>query len=152
MEIILVRHAHAEDKSFWQRDLHRNLSEQGRNAMQIVMVQVDGYMTHPQDYRLLVSPANRTIQTAEYFAQAYELSMEVEDFIYAQDTEAFSNFLDSLHSDEKLILVGHQPSLSEWAFSLSEQEIKFGKGDCVAFSRETEDKSFHILWRLSTHA
>ena len=137
MEMILVRHAKAEERSFLGRDFTRALSEEGKLSIQAKLVNLEEMMDLTKSYRLISSPALRAIQTAEYIANF------LESFIYDQDTSAFEEFVRQLDQDEHIILVGHQPSLSEWAYILSGEELAFKVAGMHALSSD-DGKQFHL--------
>lgn len=143
MEMILVRHAKAEERSFLGRDFTRALSEEGKLSIQAKLVNLEEMMDLTKSYRLISSPALRAIQTAEYIANFLDIEVEEESFIYDQDTSAFEEFVRQLDQDEHIILVGHQPSLSEWAYILSGEELAFKVAGMHALSSD-DGKQFHL--------
>jgi broad specificity phosphatase PhoE len=76
MTILLIRHAHAGDRSRWDGDDRlRPLSDRGHQQASAI---VDTFATYPVE-RILSSPLRRCVQTVEPLADAYGLDIEEED-------------------------------------------------------------------------
>ena len=76
MTILLLRHAHAGDRSRWEGDDRaRPLTERGVNQAQGLVSTYDGRAID----RILTSPWTRCVQTVEPLAAALHLDVEVED-------------------------------------------------------------------------
>lgn len=76
MTILLLRHAHAGDRSRWEGDDRaRPLTERGVHQAQSLHAT---YAQHPIE-QVLTSPWTRCVQTVEPLAQARHLDVEVAD-------------------------------------------------------------------------
>jgi len=74
--ILLLRHAHAGDRSRWDGDDRvRPLTERGVHQAQGLVSTYDGRAID----RILTSPWERCVQTIEPLAEAFHLDVEVED-------------------------------------------------------------------------
>lgn len=106
MDLILWRHAEAEDAAPGQDDLDRQLTARGRKQAKRMALWLDQVL--PESCKILVSPAKRTVQTAQALNRKYRLSPEI-----APDA-GWEALLQASHwpeSKSPVMLVGHQPDL-----------------------------------------
>ncbi len=106
MDLILWRHADAEPGS---PDIARRLTPKGVKQAQDVARWLQSRLT--QTPRILVSPAQRTLQTAGALSEAYEIMPELAPGASAASILAAAGWPHG----RQTILVGHQPSLGEVA-------------------------------------
>jgi phosphohistidine phosphatase len=138
MELILWRHAEAEDAG-GAGDLARSLTKRGRRQAakmaEWLKPRLEG------DWRVLVSPANRTQQTVE----ALEIPFEVSDAV-SMDTSPQRLLRETgwPSAGRNVLVVGHQPTLGEVAAQLlrgGEGGVSVRKGAVWWFSiRERDGK------------
>ncbi|MDR0769716.1 MAG: histidine phosphatase family protein [Burkholderiales bacterium] len=110
MELILWRHAHAEPGF---PDLARELSTRGREEAKGAAQWLNERL--PTPYRILVSPARRTQQTAAILARPYET---VPALAPNSNVEALLAAIDWPNEKGVTLVVGHQPTLGEVATCL----------------------------------
>ena len=110
MDLILWRHAEAEDT---EPDLARNLTAKGRQQAQHMAQWLRGYL--PDQARILCSPANRTRQTADALGLPYDVRNEIAPGAAA---DALLRATGWPRGDGVVILVGHNPAISELATRL----------------------------------
>jgi len=120
-EVILVRHAHADWPDYTGRDFDRPLTPQGLNDAQASAAAIRAAALRPE--LLIASPARRTAQTAEVIAAALALPASAVTFVEALYNAA-PDVLDAelrraFRSSPHVILVAHNPGISELARSLS---------------------------------
>lgn len=108
MDLILWRHAEAENAAEHEEDLDRPLTPRGEKQAARMAVWLDRQL--PEGLRVLVSPARRSEQTAKALGRKYKLRAEL---------------LPGGHPDELLelaqwprargavLVVGHQPMLGQ---------------------------------------
>lgn len=107
MELILWRHAHAEDGS---PDHERQLTTQGRKQAARMGAWLDRVL--PSGSKILCSPAARTQQTAEALGRKFKLVPAIGPMATAQEV------LDAAgwpNGREQVVIVGHQPWLGHVA-------------------------------------
>lgn len=131
MEVILVRHGSAEDRTLAQDDLKRVLTDEGKEDVRRLMDQVEKKLsTDAKGTRLIwASPANRAMETAHIISN--ELGIEqstIHDWIYAGDFALFSKELSRLPDEATVFVVGHQPLLGQWYAHLTGEIRKIKKG------------------------
>lgn len=110
MDLILWRHAEAEDAAASQSDLDRALTAKGERQAVRMAEWLNARL--PDDARILASPARRTQQTAQ------ALGREVETLApLAPDrgVEAILKASGWPSAAQTRVLVGHQPTLGRFA-------------------------------------
>ena len=124
MQLILWRHAEAEDGG-GKPDTDRELTKKGRKQADRMAAWLRAHID--KDWRILVSPAKRTLQTVDPLGFEFEeedavgLSASVKTVLGAADWP---------NGGENVLVVGHQPTLGEVASKLlgttAETSIKKG--------------------------
>ena len=110
MELILWRHAEAEDSV---PDLGRVLTDKGRKQAARMADWLNPRL--PQDIRILVSPAARTLQTAQALGRGYKRVQALAPGATAEDVLAAAGWPDSAYP---VLIVGHQPTLGQVAMRM----------------------------------
>ncbi|HKB81857.1 MAG TPA: histidine phosphatase family protein [Burkholderiales bacterium] len=103
MELILWRHAEAADGT---PDLARNLTAKGRKQAQEVANWLRPRL--PKHTRVIVSPAERTLQTAKALRADFEIVRDLAPGASAIAVLAAARWPES---DAAVLVIGHQPSL-----------------------------------------
>ena len=121
MKIILARHSYAEDLTGSNSDENRILTESGR-AVAAEQVQLLVRLAVIPD-RIVASPYKRAQETAEIFKAALESVGSIETSVKLAPGYDLMESLDSLveqslHQDQTLLLVGHQPQIGNLALDL----------------------------------
>ncbi|HET9112501.1 MAG TPA: histidine phosphatase family protein [Burkholderiales bacterium] len=129
MDLILWRHADAIDG---EPDLLRALTAKGEKQARLMAKWLNERI--PEDTRILVSPATRTLQTASALERSYTI-----DKALAPDTDAMSLLLAAGWPDagQTVLLIGHQPSIGQAAMLLltgTESDIIVKKGGVIWIS------------------
>ncbi len=123
MNLFLVRHAKAESASGKKADSERELTTEGINILKN-SIEVWKNFLSKVDF-IISSPLVRAIQTAEQIKIEINFSSEVlKDNLLLPGTDV-SDFLHIVkaHKSENLILVGHQPDISNAISSFTGCEI-----------------------------
>lgn len=132
MDLLLWRHAEAEDGS--GDDLARQLTAHGLKQAKSVGRWIKEH--RPANLRILVSPAVRSVQTAEALGLAYEVSPQLGPSAAAADLIAAAGWPAA---GGGVLLVGHQPTLGRLAARLllgKEMDLFIKKGALWWFSRD----------------
>lgn len=113
MDLILWRHAEAEEGDSGQSDASRRLTAHGRRQAR----QVARWLLRrlPDRHRILVSPAVRTQQTADALGLAYEIEAAVGTAATAGELLAAAGWPEGKGT---ILVVGHQPTLGHVAARL----------------------------------
>ena len=116
MDLILWRHAEAEPG---EPDLGRRLTAKGIKQAGRVAGWLDGHL--PDTTRILVSPADRAQQTALALKRKFRTADELAPGATATAVLAAAGWPDAR---ERVLVVGHQPTLGEVAaLLLAGQEL-----------------------------
>jgi phosphohistidine phosphatase len=107
MELILWRHAEAE---IGEPDEGRVLTGKGHKQAWKVADWLDRNL--PNSCRILVSPAARTVQTAEALGRKFKIHPDLAPHATAEQILAAARWPDSR---EPVLVVGHQPALGHVA-------------------------------------
>ena len=108
MDLILWRHAEAEDEDDDMADIDRPLTPKGEKQAQRVGAWLDRHL--PDGTRVLVSPALRCQQTALALGRKFKLRDELAPSATAADLLEVAQWP---HARYPVMLVGHQPVLGE---------------------------------------
>ncbi len=124
MDLILWRHAVVLPVS--APDLLRELSDNGhRQAAQTAAI----LQSHlPAQYRLLVSPAKRAMQTASALKSEFEVIDSLAPGASIEDVLNAVQWQTEQMRDETIVVVGHQPTMGRTVSELlfgSQREIPF---------------------------
>lgn len=111
MDLILWRHADAEDVGP-QGDLSRRLTKKGRKQAERMAGWLDARLQG--EWRIVCSPAQRALETVEPLGREFEVSEEVSTSASARAVLEETGWPDG----ERVIVVGHQPTLGEVASRL----------------------------------
>ena len=133
MELILWRHAEAEDGSL---DAARRLTAKGEKQAQKLARWLKERIEKP--VRILVSPAVRTQQTATALSAKFEMNAEVGTSTSAERILRAAGWPEA---EGTVIIVGHQPTVGQVAaMLLTGQEIDWEvkKGAIWWFSTSVE--------------
>jgi len=114
MRVYFMRHGDAGDKRSWQGDdVDRPLSELGIERTTAAAAHFEHTGFCPT--KILASPLVRAVQTAEIVGDALDVSdlVEIDQRLgHSFDMRAFRHILKENVDEEKLLLVGHDPSFS----------------------------------------
>jgi phosphohistidine phosphatase len=152
-ELLLWRHADAVNG---RPDHARELSEKGRKQARVVANWLEKHA--PQEARLVASPATRARQTAGFFRKQMEILAALASEATADEILAL---LDWPQAQTPVIVVGHQPMLSEIADRLlpegdarspgarsPDARSPFGKGELWWFSSITGTRQVILRVRV----
>ncbi len=119
--LLLLRHAKAVPAVQPLADIARPLAERGERDARRIGERLRQYQRPPA--RILTSPAARTLQTAQLVATAFDQPPEailIEPRLYLAEPAAIETVIADQESTlESLLLVGHNPGLSELVHALS---------------------------------
>lgn len=120
MRVLLIRHGKAEDASAWPTDAARPLAAEGR--LQVERLAARLVEIGLRSDALLTSPIRRARETAELLAAggAGPKPEEWEPLAIGPELAVIAPTFDSLRRQEVscLALVGHMPTLADWAEEL----------------------------------
>ncbi len=113
-ELILLRHAHADEAIPGQADMDRPLSAEGLAEAEAAAVWLAEQNLIPD--RVLCSPSRRTRETMEaVLAKVGYVDQRLDDGIYEGTSGTLAGLADAHREAERLLLVGHNPGLEQLA-------------------------------------
>ena len=113
MNLFLVRHAKSESASGKKSDSEREITTEGILILKNSIEVWKNYLTKI-DY-IISSPILRAVQTAEQIKTGFNFSSDIlKDHLLLPGSDA-TDYLHVIkaHKSENLILVGHQPDISD---------------------------------------
>lgn len=149
MDLILWRHAEAEDGDARTPDAKRRLTARGEKQARKMAAWLNERL--PQHATVLVSPTERTQQTAHALGRPFEIEPHIGIGADCADLLAAAGWPASKVSrGGTLILVGHQPTLGRLAALLlsgTEADWSFKKGAVWWFSRRVREGDDQVVLR-----
>lgn len=126
MDLILWRHAEAHELGAQGTDLERELTPRGQKQASRVAAWLDRQL--PDGARILCSPAQRTVQTADALGRKYKLRDEL-----APDAApaALLELVQWPQGRGTVLVIGHQPTLGQTVarlLGMPEGELALRKG------------------------
>jgi phosphohistidine phosphatase len=119
MDLILWRHAEAEEAGPGLSDLERALTAKGQKQARRMGQWLASQL--PESCRVLVSPAVRALQTAEALGRKYKIHA---DLAPGADPEDILKAANWPASREAVLIVGHQPTLGQAAALLMTGDVQ----------------------------
>ena len=110
MDLILWRHAEAEDPAPGMTDLERALTAKGVKQARRMGQWLDSQL--PDSCRVLSSPALRTLQTVEALGRKFKLHNDLAPGVEPADILKAVNWPGN---KDTVLVVGHQPTLGQVA-------------------------------------
>lgn len=108
MDLILWRHAEAEEAGEGQDDLDRALTPRGEKQAARMAAWLDRVL--PEGTRILCSPAQRCEQTALALGRKYKIKPEL---VQGTDVQRMLEAAQWPDARQPVLLVGHQPVIGE---------------------------------------
>jgi len=148
MDLILLRHAKAEDRSPGLVDEERKLTARGRKKAHAVAKGLASYVQGGRRIEIWASPALRSMQTAAILAETLgDATVTEHPAIYGGSLEELiGRWRD--HPADVIVIVGHDPHLSIWAQQLAGVTIPFKKCAAAGFTLRSAD-SATLEWYAS---
>ncbi|MCX8018268.1 MAG: histidine phosphatase family protein [Rhodocyclaceae bacterium] len=146
MDLILWRHAEAEDGGPGLPDGKRRLTARGEKQAHDIAKWLKPRL--PKKTKILVSPATRTQQTAHALAMPFEVDPKLAVGADAADLIAAAEWPEAPHA---VLLVGHQPTLGRVAALLlsgSEADWSVKKGGVWWFSKRSREGRDQTVLRV----
>lgn len=149
MELILWRHAEAQDPVAGLPDSKRRLTPRGEKQAQLVARWFDAQ--RPKHLKVLVSPAIRCQQTAHALALPCTTDPRIGPGADVDDLLTAAGWRENdEHGEGVTLLVGHQPvlgRLAAWLMTGQETDWTIRKGALWWFSRRVREDRAPILLR-----
>jgi phosphohistidine phosphatase len=148
--LILLRHATAEEGSQVFKDIERELTSRGI----MEAARIGNYLKSAFKIdAIYTSPSFRTMKTSELVAD--QLKIEIEDIIvneslYGGGPRAYLSILNNLPEDQQtILLVGHNPDITFFAEYLCHDDIGGGMAKATAIQISFEANTWAELTQKS---
>ncbi len=145
MDLILWRHAEAEEGDSTTADHKRRLTERGGKQAKEVARWLHRHL--PRKRKILVSPAERTQQTAHALELPYEIEPRLGISASVMDVLTVAGWPDQSGA---VLIIGHQPTLGRVAALLlggKEADWSVKKGGVWWFSSRVRDGETQTVLR-----
>ncbi len=150
--IVLLRHGLAEDKTPEKPDQERSLTSDGHARMKQIARGIE--RAFPKAQVIYSSPLLRAVQTALWVSKGYRSRVKVgttDTLAPGASPAAFIEFIKGL-PERRVIVVGHEPNLSETLAALlgfdGKERFELKKGGCYGVRLRQEGTSV-FEWLLS---
>lgn len=110
MDLILWRHAEAAEPEPGQLDMQRALTPKGQKQARRMAEWLESQL--PENCKVLVSPAVRTLQTVEPLGRKFKVQPEIAPGADPREVLRVANWPNAR---EPVVIVGHQPTLGQVA-------------------------------------
>jgi phosphohistidine phosphatase len=140
MEIYLLRHGIAEDRSPTGADADRRLTEEGRQKLRRVLDRARAAKVQPT--LILTSPLVRAVQTAELAAEVLDVSgslVKTAALVPEASPQEVWREIRGHRNQESILLAGHEPLFSAataYLLGAPSLQIEFKKGALVRIDME----------------
>lgn len=129
MRLILIRHGQAESTSADGSDFRRALTPAGREKLENTYPSLARYLNAKSSCEVWTSPKTRALQTAEVLCRYMpDVSPEIKPFLENGDLDAFADAIRSHKHGDTLVVIGHEPYLSDWVRAMTGLDVHFKKG------------------------
>lgn len=129
MRLILIRHGQAENFSADADDFHRALTPKGRERLENAYPSLARFLNVKAHCEVWTSPKIRALTTAEVLCRYLpHVSPIIQPFLAEGDFDAFCKELKTHDHGETLVVIGHEPALSDWVREMTGLDVHFKKG------------------------
>jgi len=140
--LILIRHGKAEKLTSGMHDFDRELTGAGRREVKDAVAGIALYIEPGSRVQVWTSPLTRARQTARILADGLHRAALVErEEIPGGDLMGLAAYWGDMGEKDVVIIVGHEPYLSEWCNRLTGAILPFK----VASAAGIEMKDPHTL-------
>ena len=149
MELVLMRHGKAEPRSDAKADFDRELTSIGRKKVKQAARGLARGLLYGRNVLIWSSPSKRAVQTAELLRTALgkKIKLQVMDAIADGKLADLQEEWKKISDLDVLIVVGHEPLLSEWTQNVSDAGIVFRPASAAAILLTTpEQKTGSLVW------
>lgn len=156
MYIVFLRHGIAEDRDWVKPDFERRLVPRGVDSLRAFypkLIEAIRELAGTSRVEIWTSPKLRALETAELLAELSTWPLSRSEASLADgDWTSLEEALRSTTDTGLIVLVGHEPDLSEWTRQLTGERLRIKKGAAVAIDLDSMLKETgyrgRVLWTL----
>lgn len=149
MELVLFRHGKAEDRSGGKPDGERPLTPLGKKKIKAAAKGLAQNLLKDRIVRIWSSPLVRAEQTAEILHAAFPKKYKIQTVpaISEGNLDALALDFQGFGEGDTIIIVGHEPFLSQWTEEISGAQLSFkpGSAACIQLKRN-QPPTGSLLW------
>lgn len=139
--LVFFRHGDAEEVGESGDDSARKLTEKGAKRTRRMGKMITKLIPGKCRIQIWSSPLIRATATAEILSERWGLKIKIHQAVATGDFEALKPHLALCQQEDCLLIVGHQPFLSEWTKYLTGVNLNFRKSAAVAIRYEPAQKA-----------
>ncbi len=144
--ILFFRHGHAYPYEL-NNDATRGLIQEGKEAYQKIENAFLNLIKDYADVTIVSSPYVRALESAQILASFIKQDhIKTFDSIVEGDFHQLMKDIDSIDT-QMLVIVGHQPSLSEFVYRLSSASVPFEVASCAGL--ELGSRSANLMYAIN---
>lgn len=149
-ELILVRHGMAEDKNVSKNDSERQLIPEGEEQLKKIFRCLNPYFKTKNNIWIWTSPMARAMQTGKILSYEIEgCEISAFNFISSGDYDSMAKTISRCEKNSMIIIVGHEPYLSEWTEKICKKHIAYKKGGVACIKiKSTIPLGGKLKWSL----
>lgn len=133
MKLHLLRHADPEIGIRQKSDFDRKLSSKGLMQLPKISTTLKKRTDLFKHLEIYSSPSKRTKQTVEGATEGVSgLKINYSEELYLPTIDKLLSFLNHLNTSNDILIVGHNPGLSQLASYFSGQQIVLSPGDLIS--------------------
>ncbi|MDO4922491.1 MAG: CHAD domain-containing protein [Peptococcaceae bacterium] len=129
MRLIFIRHGQAEDATENIGDARRVLTAKGKERLENVYPAFARYLNSKKHCEVWTSPKARALETANVLCRYMPgVKPLTQNFLEEGNFDAFCRAIRAHDHGETLVVVGHEPYLSDWVREMTGLDVHFKKG------------------------
>jgi len=152
-KLIFVRHTEAEAIEMELNDSERKLTVFGKSEAKRTAKNLKTLLSEEKEILLWSSPMVRAVSTAKIINKKLH-SKKIETFSYIAEGD-FDRLREAAQESSAscVVIIGHEPTLGEWAHRIGKCELPFKKGSAGAFTFPTNQvEKGNLLWFVQLNA
>lgn len=141
LELLLIRHGKAQKRGTVTLDQKRRLVPKGIKQLKEDIPYLLAFLENRKKVYLWSSEVVRAMETAEIIKKICDIDeIRVHDFIKTGNFQDLKHSLKNIGEDSTVIIVGHEPDLSDWTYKISKKNVVFKKGTAVLIQIHPAEK------------
>ena len=135
-KIFLIRHGESGPSSTWGGDFQRSLTDRGKTTLLQLADALKNEVKAP--VKIHCSSAKRTVETATILAKHLNGSIHKVADLYNGEVVAYLDLLRTLEINSQILVVGHNPTITEVHERLTGTLCLFEPGTCAILEKQAD--------------
>lgn len=129
MRLICLRHGKAENAAINKDDTQRALTAEGKERLEEHYPILARYLTNAGNCQVWTSEKTRARQTAATLCRYMpNVNPDIKPFLTEADFGSFRRAISKCQEEDTVVIIGHEPSLSDWLREMTGLDMRFKKG------------------------